>query len=484
LPVRTPATLLFTALVTAISVLGAAPSPAQAAGEKVVIIVGPVGSQTDGYRSRGDGIAATAQAAGATVVKVYSPNATWENVRAAVNGANVIVYLGHGNGYPNPYTTPPDSFAGTEWGDRTNGWGLNRVAGVDAADPTGDGDNWSTNMVYCGEKALLGTLTASDGAAQRTYCAGGPITPAPGFVMVYSNACYAPGAGEARPAPAESIAVGRVANYSDPILRLGGTYFATDLGSAKVVDLVLRNPGTSFGRLFEQGNGFNASALRRFSHASVGGSEVWVQRTSTGLGDDYWYAFAGNPSLTPAGGIVPYTGTTPVGITFSDIAGSPFYNDILWLAASGITGGCGNGRFCPDGVVTRAQMASFLVRALNLTSGAGADLFWDDDASLHQPDIDRLATSGITGGCGPGRFCPDAVVTRAQMASFLVRALNLTAGAGANLFWDDDASQHEPDIDRLATSGITGGCGGGRFCPDSPVTRGQMAAFLRRAFQD
>ena len=111
-------------------------SPALAAGPKVAIIVGPVGSLTDSYRTSADRVATKAAAAGATVVKVYSPNATWANVKAATAGAHVVVYLGHGNGYPSPYST-------SEWTDRVNGWGLNRTTG------NGDGDNWSTTMVYC-----------------------------------------------------------------------------------------------------------------------------------------------------------------------------------------------------------------------------------------------------------------------------------------------------------------------------------------------
>ncbi|MGH2357895.1 MAG: S-layer homology domain-containing protein, partial [Candidatus Limnocylindria bacterium] len=79
-----------------------------------------------------------------------------------------------------------------------------------------------------------------------------------------------------------------------------------------------------------------------------------------------------------------------------------------------------------------------------------------------------------------GLFCPAAVVTREQMASFLVRALHLPA-TGTDYFTDDAGSVHEPDINSLAASAITGGCGGGRFCPNDAVTRGQMAAFLRRA---
>ncbi|HEY8772489.1 MAG TPA: hypothetical protein VIM66_04895, partial [Candidatus Limnocylindria bacterium] len=138
--------IAFIATLTIISSLMAAvPVGAVVATQKVVIIVGPTGSLTSNYRSKGDEIATTAQAAGATVVKVYSPNATWAKVKAAVNGANIVVYLGHGNGYPNPYGS-------TELTDRDNGWGLNRTT------TNGDSDNWSTTMVYCGEKALLGTL--------------------------------------------------------------------------------------------------------------------------------------------------------------------------------------------------------------------------------------------------------------------------------------------------------------------------------------
>jgi len=168
---------------------------------------------------------------------------------------------------------------------------------------------------------------------------------------------------------------------------------------------------------------------------------------------------------------------------FDDIGASPFRVEIAWLAAAGISKGCSATSFCPNAAVTRAQMASFLARAMKLPP-ADADAFGDDDGSLHEGDINRLAAAGISAGCGPGRFCPNAAVTRAQMASFLVRALDLTAGGNADQFDDDDGSQHEADIDRLATAGITSGCGPRRFCPLTVVTREQMAAFLERSFAD
>lgn len=164
---------------------------------------------------------------------------------------------------------------------------------------------------------------------------------------------------------------------------------------------------------------------------------------------------------------------------FSDAVGSPFEYDIAWLSESGITAGCGVDLFCPGAVVAREQMASFLARALDLPP-ATRDAFTDDQASDHQADINRLAASGITGGCGLARFCPSLSLTREQMASFLARALELPP-ATRDYFTDDQGSGHEGDINRLAASGITGGCGGTSFCPRSAITREQMAAFLHRA---
>ncbi|HYI65685.1 MAG TPA: S-layer homology domain-containing protein [Candidatus Limnocylindrales bacterium] len=164
---------------------------------------------------------------------------------------------------------------------------------------------------------------------------------------------------------------------------------------------------------------------------------------------------------------------------FEDIRRSSFAEQIVWLANEGITGGCAQNRFCPTASVTREQMASFLARALDLPP-TGTDYFTDDETSSHEIAINRLAASGITGGCAAGKFCPKAVVTRAQMAAFLDRAFEL-GPTDEDFFSDDETSSHEASINRLAASGITGGCASGLFCPTTAVTRGQMAAFLRRA---
>jgi DNA-binding beta-propeller fold protein YncE len=173
---------------------------------------------------------------------------------------------------------------------------------------------------------------------------------------------------------------------------------------------------------------------------------------------------------------------------FVDDDDSIFEADIEWLAEQGITKGCNpphNSLFCPKDPVTRGQMAAFLNRALDLPDAAG-NTFTDDDSSVFQADIEALAASGITKGCNPpanDRFCPAERLTRGQMAAFLVRALDLPRVTG-DRFTDDDSSVFEGDIEALAAAGITRGCNppaNDRFCPNDPVTREQMAAFLRRA---
>jgi hypothetical protein len=176
-------------------------------------------------------------------------------------------------------------------------------------------------------------------------------------------------------------------------------------------------------------------------------------------------------------------------LPFIDITNSTFVDDIVWLSDRSITTGCNpptNTEYCPKGSVTREQMAAFLARALGLTDDGGGNTFTDDDGSVFEADIAKLAAAGITTGCNADgtEFCPKRAVSRQQMAAFLVRAYGLTDDGGGNSFVDDDGSVFEPDIAKLAAAGVTRGCNppaNTEFCPSSPVTREQMAAFLHRA---
>jgi cysteine-rich secretory family protein/S-layer family protein len=165
---------------------------------------------------------------------------------------------------------------------------------------------------------------------------------------------------------------------------------------------------------------------------------------------------------------------------FYDTHSSAFGADIAWLVNAGITTGCAAGYFCPTAPVAREQMASFLKRATGLPASS-IDYFVDDAASGHQPDINSIAMAGITAGCATAMYCPRSNVSREQMATFLVRALGLPP-TGSDFFGDDEGSVHEDAINRLAAAGVTNGCGGGSYCPSGTVSREQMAAFLHRAF--
>ncbi len=179
------------------------------------------------------------------------------------------------------------------------------------------------------------------------------------------------------------------------------------------------------------------------------------------------------------------------GGSFTDDNGNIHEGYIEAIAAEGITRGCNpplNDRYCPSDHVTRGQMAAFLVRTLGLADDGGTDWFSDDDGNVFETDINRLAFAGITRGCNPSegntKFCPFDRVTRGQMAAFLVRAYGYVDSGEGDFFGDDDGSVFEVSIDRLAAAGITKGCNpptNDQYCPYSYVARDQMATFIGRA---
>ena len=147
--------------------------------------------------------------------------------------------------------------------------------------------------------------------------------------------------------------------------------------------------------------------------------------------------------------------------------------------------GCAPREFCPGDVLERWVMAVWLVRVLD---GADPELsstrFVDVDPDLWwSPYVERLAVLGVTAGCAtdPARYCPDASVTRGQMAAFLSRAFGLEPASSFG-FTDVEANTHANSINSLAAAGVTVGCATSpaRYCPTASVTRGQMATFLGR----
>lgn len=278
-----PVLVVVVLLATLLASLGlAAPAAGSEAALKVAIIVGPVGEElTPVYITLADAAATAAETRGATVARAYSPEATAEGVLAAVEDANIVIYLGHGVGTPNPYSDVPSA-------ETMNGWGLNGPGATGIhADSAADG-----SLAYYGEAWI----------AEHAR-------PAPGWVMIYSNACYAPGASEGFDEPAdEEIASGRVSAYSRaPLADLGASaYFATDFyaGAAHLVGKLLDEPNLPYGDVFASEPNYVAEGLARRPHALVEGAETWLHRSAYFEGKvDYWYAFAGDPTMSLAGGV-------------------------------------------------------------------------------------------------------------------------------------------------------------------------------------
>jgi CSLREA domain-containing protein len=179
--------------------------------------------------------------------------------------------------------------------------------------------------------------------------------------------------------------------------------------------------------------------------------------------------------------------------SFADVpSGHYAYAYVETVAASGITSGCGGGHYCPDSTVTRAQMAVFLERGMKGASytppPATGTLFNDVGAGdFAAAWIEQLSLDGITSGCGWGSYCPNTAVSRAQMAVFLLRAKHgssyVPPASACTTFADAPSGSFACEwIEQMMVESITSGCGGGNYCPNTPVTRAQMAVFLQRAF--
>lgn len=449
------AVLFFAMVATLGSFATAAPTLAAepTSTAKVVIIVGATHGTTSKYRGYADEAYAEAIKYTPNVVKVYSPNATWSKVKAETTGANVVIYFGHGNGWPSPYTYDPEY--------RTkNGFGLNATAG--------NGDN---NTKYYGEP-YVSTLDL-----------------APGALVLLHHLCYAAGNSEpGHAAPTKSVAKQRVDNYGAGFLKAGVSAVIAD-GHRGPVNYLrsLFTTDQTIADLWRTQPNVVAGTEFGFGSSRTPGMTAYMNPNTTSSG--YYRSFVGNPAATTTDvrdGLEPAApppppGTYAVQMVFTDLWDSKFAGSIQWIYDQKITGGCSPSRYCPVSPVTRGQMAAFLVRAMGLPD-ATKDYFRDDDGQTFEGAINALAEAGITGGCEPGRFCKDASVSRAQMAAFLVRALGVPSTA-TDYFSDDDGSTLESAINAMAEAGLTGGCSATSFCPDQPVSREQMAAFLVRAFK-
>lgn len=173
----------------------------------------------------------------------------------------------------------------------------------------------------------------------------------------------------------------------------------------------------------------------------------------------------------------------PHGGPFCDVEAGQYYTEpVAWLATNEITTGISPSAYGGHQAVTRGQMATFLWRLMGEPAGASPAGFTDvHDNRFYADAVAWLAASGVTTGVAPNSFDPDGVVTRAQMATFLWRLMDEPAGPASTGFTDVPGGQYfTAAVAWLADEGITTGVAPGRFDPDGEVTRAQMAAFLCR----
>jgi hypothetical protein len=193
--------------------------------------------------------------------------------------------------------------------------------------------------------------------------------------------------------------------------------------------------------------------------------------------------------------------SVPVSLTvrFLDVTDGDLFDPSIYAAAgAGVMPGCDPAAFlfCPTDLVTRADMAGFILRGVH---GAGfvpapyAGAFADVAAGDFNADyIQSFLDEGYTVGCGGGNYCPDAVHTRSQTAVFILKGIHGTdyvpPACGTTHVFDDVPCPPTPEapfgdwIGQLSVEGITAGCGGNNFCPSAGIPNQQMAAFLVKAF--
>jgi subtilisin family serine protease len=301
---------------------------------------------------------------------------------------------------------------------------------------------------------------------------------------------------DTRPNPASANPTSRVWTQIVPASAGSGRKFVIAWENVRDWNMTLQATEVSFQIVFDESapSRVMMNYLDVINATSAGGikGSIGVQLPNGTMGSRFLF----NQALLSNGTSITLDFTSNV---FGDVPATEFFaSSATALKGSSITSGCGAGTdYCPSDNTTRGQMAAFLMRGKR-----GHDLVASPayptsssqsftDVPANHPFfryIQAMRSDGITTGCTATTYCPDAEVTRAQMAVFIVRALRgstYVPPAATGQFGDVTVAGNffAPFIEEMARMGVTSGCGNGNYCPNDNVTRGQMAAFLQRAFR-
>lgn len=191
-------------------------------------------------------------------------------------------------------------------------------------------------------------------------------------------------------------------------------------------------------------------------------------------------------ALASSAGYVPKGGLSPIRTQFfTDVSiYHYFYNEISWLASTGITTGWSDGTYRPGNNINRDAMAAFLYRMAGSPAYTAPKVARFKDVPTSHPfykEISWLADQGITTGWVDGTFHPDANITREAVAAFMHRMAGSPAAGSAASFTDvTNANPFKNSIQWMASQNITTGYSDGTYRPGEPVTREAMAAFVYR----
>ncbi len=373
-----------TALITGLLVLAGLAVPASSAAAtpqpKVVIIVGPVASMTSSYKADAEAAYVEARRYTTNVIRLYSPTATWAVVKPALQGASVVIYLGHGNGFPSPYRTSP-------WPYSQNGLGLNPKAGTD-----------NSTTQYWGE-----------------YYIGREVKLAPNAVVLLNHLCYASGNSEpGKPAPTLAVARQRADNMTAGWLKAGARAVVAEahFGPAWYVRQLFTTHKT-IDQIFHDSPTFND---RAFTFASSRTAGATVEMDPNGTPGGYWRAVTGWLDTTTdqmTGAAYADTGVDPADFVVPGNA-SVAVDTAGVYAGPALTPESGTGK--PEATLPRDTRVHLLARAaaptpdghpiFQVASFDGTTTGWMSGADL----VPRDSASPVIWSAddGDGAFSPNA----------------------------------------------------------------------------